>query len=74
MEFEETEGLGSASTGVPIWLVVASWVGKGVGALAFISVVLAVTLVRLFGQLMEELGQLQKQNERNSRRRRRPRR
>lgn len=65
----------TSQTGVPVYLVLAAWVGKGIGALVFISVVLAVALVQLFSKLMEELGQLQQQNEQgNRRRRRRPRR
>ena len=77
MAFEEPEGPGldaESMTGVPVWLVLASWVGKGIGALVFIAAVLAVTLAQLFARLMEELSQWQEQNERGNRRRRRPRR
>ena len=56
---------------VPVWLVLASWVGQGVGLLLFVAMAAVVIVYQLIVKLMEELGR----NDQNGQRpRRRPRR
>ena len=70
-DFIDEERQAGLSTGVPIWIVLASWVGKGIGALLFIAVVLAVVVWQLFSRLMEAWGQMgQKQAKQGTQRRR----